>query len=590
MQLLLSSLFFLHGALACSNLFVSKGASADGSVILTYNADDMTLFGSLDFRPASDHQDGAMRKIWDWDGQFYTGMIDEVNHTYNVVGNVNEMGVIITETTFGGRSDLNGHGTGAIMSYGDLMWTTLSRASSAAEAITIMDFLVTTYGYESMGESFAIGDANEVWLMELIGKGKYGQGAVWVASKVPEGFVGSTANQARTTTFNQNDQDNVRFSKDVIEFARQIGAYNGTDSAFNFREAYDPITFSGARFGEARVFNLLNPACGGCLDSHLDYAQGYNLNNSMPLFVPVTKKLTLNDTIALMRTHFENSWFDNTGVNRPDLGAGPGDSPYRFRPLVWSSDGNSYLNERTVATQQSGWAFIAQSRSWLPNAIKAVEWFAPDDSSTSPRVPVYGGQTRIPAAFGHQIGQTPGGGVPYAPVTDGFTMSMDSAFWIWNLVGNIAFSERYSDAYPMVLSKADEAQQKMVAAAQTMEQTFLEKYGKDPADAIEFMTSFSEIIGQDMMKTWTGFWQFLFATFRDGGILLPSTGTQCQNGQTAACTAKLIPGERDTGYSPAWRARIVADSDNAKRYLVPSSQFVDQGKLKVLSGKKKFLQ
>lgn len=384
------------------------------------------------------------------------------------------------------------------------------------------------------------------------------------------------------------------YSKDVVSFARKIGAYNGTDEDFDFREAYDPITFSGARFGEARVFNLLNPACGGCLQSHLDFAQGYNLTNSMPLFVPAAGKLTLNDTIQLMRTHFEGTWFDNTGSVRADVGAGSGNSPYRFRPLTWQFNGQTYLNERTVGVQQSGWAFIAQSRAWLPDPIKAVLWFAPDDSSTSPRVPVYGGATRIPAAFGSQVGQTPGGGVPYAPVTDGFSMSMDSAFWIWNLVGNIAFSERYSDAFPMVLAKTDEVQAQLVGAAAAMEAVFVGKYSTDPADAVEFMTTFTELMGENTMKEWTRFWQFLFATFRDGGILLPSTGTQCLNGQTQGCTAKLIPGEISTGYSENWRARIVADSDNAKRYLVPSSADAwvsekEEAKLAVVHGKKKYL-
>lgn len=469
-------------ASACSNILVSKGASADASVMLAYNADDMTLFGSIDLRPSADHAPGAMRAVWDWDSQLHTGQIPEVPHTLNVVSNVNEFGVILTETTFGGRADLDGTDTGAIMSYGDLMWTTLSRAKSAREAIAIMDALCSAYGYESQGESFGVGDGDEVWLMELIGKGKYGKGAVWVASRVPDGYIGATANQARTETFNQADPANVLFSSDVVSFARSIGAYNGTDDAdFNFREAYDPISFSGARFAEARVWNIFNPACGGCVTSNLDFAQGYNLSNSMPLFVPVSAKLTLNDTIELMRTHFENTWFDNTGRVRPDIGAGPGHSPYRFRPLTWSFNGSTYLNERTVGIQQSGWAFIAQSRSWLPPPIRAVEWFAPDDSSTSPRVPVYGGATAIPAAFGSLVGQTPGGGVPYAPTADGYTMSLDSAFWVWNLVGNIAFSERYAGADVMVINRSDAEQGRMLAASLQMEADFVLIYPTDPA-------------------------------------------------------------------------------------------------------------
>lgn len=423
--------------------------------------------------------------------------------------------------------------------------------------------------------------------MELIGKGTYGKGAVWVASRIPDGYIGSTANQARTTTFNQTDPDNVLFAADVISFARSIGAFNGTNDAdFNFREAYDPISFSGARFAEARVWNVMNPACGGCLDGYLDFAQGYNLSNSMPLFVPVVAKLTLNDTVELMRTHFEGTWFDNTGVTRPDVGAESGHSPYRFRPLTWDYNGSTYLNERTVGVQQSGWAFIAQSRSWLPDPIKAVEWFAPDDSSTSPRVPVYGGQTRIPASFGSRVGQTPGGGVAYAPVADGFTMSLQSAFWVWNLVGNVGFSERYDQARPMIIAHADAYQASMFAAAARAEKDFLALYPVDPAAALEVITIFSELTGDNMFTEWFSFWQFLFATFRDGGILTPSTAVQCAPGQTANCTAKLQPNDNEVGYDMDWRGRIVSDSDNAVRYKVPSSG-ADQAKLKVVQGKRR---
>lgn len=373
-------------ASGCSNLLVSKGATADGSVIVTYNSDDMGLFGSLDLRPRATHKPGENRSIWDWDGQYYTGQIPEVPVTLNVVGNVNEVGVMLVETTFGGRSDCDGGGTGAIMSYGDLMFTTLTRATSAREAITIMDALMQTYGYESSGESFGVADSEEVWLMEVIGKGNHepSHGSVWVASRVPDGSVGATANQARTTTFRQDDPANVLFSADVISFARSIGAYSGPDADFNFREAYDPISFSGCRFAEARVWNLFNEVCAECVAGHLDYAQGRNTSNAMPLFVPASKKLTFDDVKLAMRTHFEGTYFDNTGLVRPDVGAESGNSPYRFRPLTWASGGKTYLNERTVAVQQSGWAFIAVSRGWLPPPIRAVEWFAPDEVSALP--------------------------------------------------------------------------------------------------------------------------------------------------------------------------------------------------------------
>ena len=534
----------------------------------------------------------------DWDGQYWTGAIPQVPHTYNVVGNSNEWGVIITETTFGGRSDLDGHKTGAEISYGDMIWTTLERSRTAREAIATMDALCTQFGYESNGESFGVGDSTEVWLLELVGKGKHvpdAKGCVWVASRVPDGYVGSTANQCRTETFNQNDPANVMFAPDTISFAKSIGAYPpaAPDADFNFREAYDPITFGGARFGEARVFNLFNAVCGGCVQQHLDFAQGYNLSNSLPLFVPVPKKLTLNDTIWAMHTHFEDSWFDNRGLSRPDVGAGQGHSPYRFRPLTWDYQNKTYLNERTVGVQQSGWAFVATSRASMPDPFKAIEWFAPDDSSTSPHVPFYAAATRIAPSFGSLVGQTPGGGVPYAPVADGFTMSLDSAFWVWNLVGNMAFSERYGDALPIILSSADAHQRDLLAAQAQLDKDLQALAPVDMAAAVELATAFGVRAGENMTQSWRGVWMGLFARFRDGSVILPSTDTQCVGNQTDNCVAKLQPQDIETGYDDAWRARIVAE-DVDHHYLVPASaaeeasperRALEARKLEFVSGK-----
>jgi dipeptidase len=295
-----------------------------------------------------------MREIWDWDDSVYLGSIPEANHTFNVIGNINEHGLIIGETTFGGNHTLDGHGSSAIMDYGSLIWVTLQRAKTAREAIHMMDALCQEYGYESDGESFSVADQNEVWLMELIGKGKE-KGAVWVASRVPEGFVGSTANQARTRQFVQTDPDNVLFAKDVVTFAQSKGLYpkDAPAADFSFCDAYDPLTFTGARLAEARVWNLFRQIGGAeAMDPYLDYAQGTNLTNRMPLFVKAAKKLSVNDTMWNMRTHFENTWFDNEGVVRADVGAGPGNSPYRWRPLTWKIDGDTYVNERTIGVQQ----------------------------------------------------------------------------------------------------------------------------------------------------------------------------------------------------------------------------------------------
>ena len=340
-------------ARGCTNILVSRGASADNSTQLSYNADSGSLYGSLGHYPAADHPPGALREIWDWDGSFYLGSIPEVSHTYNVVGNANEHGLIIGETTFGGLEALGGAGTGAIMDYGSLIWVTLQRAKTARAAIAIMDSLCQTYGYASEGESFSIADGEEVWLMELIGKGKE-KGAVWVAQRVPEGYIGSTANQARITTFPRDDPANCLFAKDVVSFAQSHGLFpkDASEASFSFSDTYDPVTFGGVRLGEARVWNIFQPASGGAFGEYLDYAQGKNLSHRMPLFARVAHKLTVNDTMELMRTHFEDTWFDTRGLSRDDVGAGSGNSAYRWRPLQWSSGGKHYVNERTVGVQQ----------------------------------------------------------------------------------------------------------------------------------------------------------------------------------------------------------------------------------------------
>ena len=580
-------------AAGCSNFLVSKGASADGHTIVAYNADDDSLFGSLDHRPEQTWPANSMRQVWDWDSQVYNGVIPQVTHTNNVVGNCNDKGVCIIETTFGGLDELDGHGTPAIVSYGDLMFITLERVSTARDAIATMDALTQAYGYASSGESFAVADADEVWLMEMISKGKHGLGSVWVASRVPEGFVGATANQARTTTFVQNDPANVLFSSDVITFARSIGLYNGTDADFNFREAYDPISFFGARFAEARVYNMFNLICSGCVQSFLPFAQGYNTSVSMPLFVQVTAPLTLNDTMRVMRTHFEYSWFDNRGLSKPDVGANSGHSPYRFRPLTWSyaGDNATYLNERTVGTQQSGWAFIAEMRGDMPPPFRAVEWFAPDDSSTSPRVPVYGGATRIPAGFGSQAGQTPGGGVAYAPIADGFHMNMSSAFWIWNLVGNVAFSERYNSTFPVVVAAVLAAQMRMEGQLKAMDGVVSAQWATDPAGAVEAATQFGESTGQALIAEWTALWMFLFSTWRDGGLLTASTKSVCVPPQVADCVASLAPDSNEVGYDDMWMARIAGEGpEQAARYRVPAGVMEnprEHAKLRVMAGKRR---
>eukprot|EP00746_Dinoflagellata_sp_MGD_P089058 gnl/MRDRNA2_/MRDRNA2_35178_c0_seq1.p1 gnl/MRDRNA2_/MRDRNA2_35178_c0~~gnl/MRDRNA2_/MRDRNA2_35178_c0_seq1.p1 ORF type:complete len:614 (-),score=114.84 gnl/MRDRNA2_/MRDRNA2_35178_c0_seq1:163-2004(-) len=560
----------------CTNILVSKGASLDGSTMISYNADSGSLYGSLGHYPAADHPLGTTREIWDWDGSFYLGSIPEVSHTYNVVGNANEHGLIIGETTFGGLPQLDGHGTGAIMDYGSLIWVTLQRATTAREAIMVMDSLCQKYGYASDGESFSIADGDEVWLMELIGKGKQ-QGAVWVARRVPEGYIGSTANQARIQTFPLDDPQNCLYAKDVVTFAQDQGLYpkSSKPEDFSFSDTYDPATFSGVRLGEARVWNIFQPASGGAFSEYLDYAQGYNLTNRMPLFAKVVKKLHVNDTMNLMRTHFEGTWFDPTGTTRNDVGAGPGNSAYRWRPLEWESGGKKYVNERTVGVQQTAWAFVAQSRSWLPAPIRALFWFAPDDSSTAVRIPLYGGATKIPPSFGDRVGQEPGAGVKYAVDSDAYTMSMDSAFWVWNLVANMAYGERYADVMPIVQNKIHFYQDQFFAATaqiDTQAEALL-RQNATSAEAIALITKFGVDTGEQMTKDWRDFWMYLFVRFRDGFTVSKPVQAQCTGNQRKDCTSRLVPEVSETGYSKKWYARIVADGDNAAHYGVPVEHF-----------------
>ena len=507
-----------------------------------------------------------------------------MNHTYNVVGNCNEHGLIIGETTFGGLKQLDGHGSTNVVDYGSLIWVTLQRAKTAREAIAMMDMLCTTYGYASDGESFSIADGNEVWLMELIGKGK-AKGAVWVASRVPEGSVGSTANQARTRFVARDDPENVLFAKDVVSFAQSQGLYpkNGKDEDFSFADAYDPITGTMARLAEARVWNLYHQvAAKGTMDKYLDYAQGYNITNRMPLFVPVAKKLSVLDTMQAMRTHFEGTWFDNRALpgGRADVGAGSGNSAYRWRPLTWESGGKSYLNERTVGVQQTAWAFVAQSRGWMPGPFRALFWFAPDDSSTGVRVPLYGGVTKIPTSFADPVGQDPAARASYGVKSDAFHMSLDSAFWVWNLVGNMAYGERAAETYPIILDKINLFQNQLLKQTTTLDAALLRQYASDPAAAVALATKQTVDMGDKMTKDWLQVWMELFSRFRDGFTVTPSVHRQCdQNPASRAfknCTFRADPVAATGGYSKEWYARIVADGDNAEHYANPPSKADDK--------------
>ena len=582
---------------ACTNLLVSAGATADGSTLLAYNADSGSLYGSLGVYPAAEHAPNATREVWDWDDSVFLGVIPEAARTYNVIGNANEHGLVLGETTFGGLPELDAHGTGGVMDYGSLIWIALQRCETCACAITLIDALVQEHGYASDGESFSCADGAEAWLMELIGKGAYEKGAVWVATRVPEGAVLAHANQARTSTFARDDPANVRFSADVVSFARKIGRYpaDAPDAAFDFTAAYDPVTFGGARHGEARVWDLYRRLVGDeAMAPYLEYAKGYDLTERMPLFVFPTKpepntdsKLGVADVIRLMRARLEDSWFDPRGLLRPDVGAGPGHSAYRARPLTWRDDtsGRTFAHERTVSTQQTAWTFVAASRAWMPAPARALQWWAPDDSGTSLRVPVYGGATRAPFHFADAVGQAPGAAATVtpgvdAPVADALHPSLESAFWVWNLVSSLAYGERAIDVAPALSRELETRQARLLRDAEAADARFLAlgKSSHEKKSVAETVTAFVEKAADDAFHEWRDVFLSLFAATRDGFAFSASAAPRCPPPpapRTPGCTSRLVPSAREVGYDAQWRARVAADGDNAAHYEVPKKETFD---------------
>lgn len=536
---------------ACSNILVTPGAAAaDAGSIISYNADSGSLYGSLYHYPASVHESGSMRSVHDWDSGKYLGEIPEAPDTFNVVGNINEHGLIIGETTYGGLADLQTQ-SAAKVDYGSLIWITLQRARTAREAITTIDELMSTYGYASEGESFSIADQKEVWIMEIIGKGEYELGAVWVARRLPDGAVSGHANQARITTFPLNDPENCLYSRDVISFARSRGFYSGSDEAFSFSDVYDPVTFSGARFCDARVWSFFGAIMGEAwANTYLDYAQGFNLTNRMPLWVFPEAKLTAADVMEHMRNHYENTPLDMSGTEISDVGAMAFGAPYRWRPMTWSaSNGGSYLHERAIATQQTGWNFVAQSRANYPRELSGLLWFGVDDSSTCVHFPVYGSATRVSSAFG-------GAGAQDGVVPPMMTFDMGKAFPVFNLVANWAYS-RWAVIYPELKAEIVHRERSFTLQLPAVEQKALQLYeAGDVAGAVEVLTAFSETAGDNLVKDWAAYFGYLFMRFRDGYVVEENPdSTSC------GCTVNTA------SYGLKWYDRIVENTGD--HYLVP---------------------
>ncbi|MBN2370508.1 MAG: C69 family dipeptidase [Vicinamibacteria bacterium] len=483
-------------AAACTNILVAKGASADGSTFITFSADSHSLYGELVLTPAGVFGPEATRDIFEWDTGKFLGRVPQAATTYSVVGLMNEHQLAIGETTFTGRKEL--HGPAGILDYGSLMFIALERARTAREAISVIADLVEQHGYASTGESMSISDPNEVWILEIIGKGAGQKGAVWVARRVPDGHVSAHANQARIRNFPRNSPDCL-YSKDVVSFARDKGWFEGRDEDFSFADAYAPLNFESQRFCEARVWNvfrLIAPSLG--LPD--DYARGVKGATPLPLWIKPDRKLGVRDVMALMRDHFEGTPFDMT----KDVGAGPFACPYRWRPLTWEVDGKKYINERAVSTQQTGFSFVAQSRDWLPDPIGGVYWYGVDDTYSTVYAPMYCGIRRPPRTFG------PG-------VASLGRFSWDSAFWVFNWVANFAYS-RYSDMIVDIQNVQREMEGRFLAEQPHVEEAARTLYRQAPELARDYLTRHCIEAGDDVTARWRRLGEDLLVKYMDGNV------------------------------------------------------------------------
>lgn len=519
MAVVLLTAFVVNGW-ACTNFIVGKKASADGSVIVSYSADSYGMFGWLYHYPAATHPDGAMRDIHDWDTGKYLGQIKEANQTYNVVGNMNEYQVTIGETTFGGRPELVD--TTGIMDYGSLIYVALQRSRTAKEAIKVMTDLVKEYGYYSSGESFSIADPNEAWIMEMIGKGPGIKGAVWVAVRIPDDCIAAHANQSRIHKFNLNDKDNCLYSPDVISFAREKGYFTGKNSDFSFADAYCPLDFSGLRFCEARVWSFYNMFSKTTGDAYLPYILGES-KEPMPLYIKADSKLSVRDVQRAMRDHYEGTPLDIT----KDLGAGPFETPYRLSPLTFKVDGVEYFNERPVSTQQTGFTFVAQMRSNLPDPVGGVLWFGLDDANMTVFTPVYCCTDRIP--------------VPYAEGNgDCITFSWDSAFWIYNWVADM-IRPRYSLMIDDMRAVQKELEDTFESAQSGIESSALKLYQESPEKAKDFLTNYTDMTARTTVDRWKKLAEFLIVRYNDGARKLVKNGKMVAP-ETGNCAPLERPG------------------------------------------------
>lgn len=535
--------FAFQSADACTSFLVGKKASADGSAFITYNADSYGMFGRLKYYPAAKHPKGTMRRIVDGDTNHYLCDIPEAAETYAVMGQINEYQLAITETTFGGREELDGAGEG--IDYVSLMTLGLQRAKTAREAIKVMTELVNKYGYASSGESFSIADPNEVWMMEMIGKGKGREGAVWVAVRIPDDCIAAHANHSRIHKFNLKDKDNVMYAKDVITFARQKGYFTGKDADFSFSAAYAPADFGAIRYCDTRVWSFYNKWVEG-MDQYLDYATGKAIgkHEPMPLYFKPKCKLSLADVMESNRDHYEGTPFDIT----KDAGAGAYCMPYRPSPLTWKHEGKTYFNERPISTQQTAFTVVAQVRDYLPNAIGGVLWYANDDPNMAAYTPVYCANNAVPECYN------------VAEAND-VTFSIKSAFWVCNWVANMTYP-RYSQMFPSLKAVRDRLETTYFDRAKQIEGAAGKLFEHNPADAVKYLTAYSQQCSEEMMSAWLKLAEYQIVKFNDM-VVKPEKDGKFELTPDGIAVPPVRP-----GFNESQKATIVRETGD--KYLLPT--------------------
>ena len=523
---------------ACTNLIVGKKASVDGSVLVSYNADDYGMFGHLCHYPAGTHKKGEMRKIFDWDTGEYHGEIPEAPVTYNVIGNINEFQLSIGETTYGGREEMVD--TTGILDYGSLIYVTLQRAKIAREAISVMTSLVEKYGYCSEGETFSICDPNEAWIMEMMGTGPGSKGVVWVAMRIPDNAICAHANQSRIGKFDMKDKKNVLYSKNVISYARKMGWFTGKDVDFSWKNTYARPDFSGRRFCDARVWSFFNHYQKG-FDRYLPWALGKDPNaEDMPLWIIPDRKLSVHDVEMGMRDHYEGTAL---ALDTTNVGGGIYQMPYRPTPLQFKVDGKTYFNERPISTQQTAFSFVSQLRSWMPREIGGVIWFGNDDANMVAYTPVYCGNTVQPECYN-------------TPDADAVTFSDKNAFWVCNWVSNMVYP-RYSQIFPELQTLRDSLEASYFAQQADFEKKAMNLYATDKPSALRMLNEYSVEKAQQMLAEWKNLAIRIIVKYNDMGV------KQEKNG-------KIIQKTMRPGYPESFARKLVKETGDW--YAVPENK------------------